>query len=400
MRSMDNAFVSDDEKEKAVLEIERLRSEVVKARIDARFASRGPKLELLKIVLTSITALVALGGLFATMLTQQGQARQTEIHRRDDSVADLSEQFSTGATPRARLGALAGLASYGSDARHRPAIRRLLLESLPLERDEEVRTAMMRAAVALADSALLAELADYNRRKSLLLRSVVDTVHGRLAVVSDTASVSRQSQSLEDLWWYATTLIEAINTIKVVRGQDFSHNTFYVPPSSLVSWTETLGRNAYLKNSVAISPRFTSGLHFENVKFDYAILQWQYFKNASFKNTTFDDAQLRGTGFSHCRMEAVSLRTVTIRDRSWAGIPNSVYFNDCDLDVTEFSVRDPRLLDEDFDRPVNIAAFRRSMWRIQARRPTGWSVADGRAVWNVPSGMNRDTAWMEISFPP
>jgi hypothetical protein len=359
--------------DKAELELQKLRADITKAQVEAAAAPAAPGLERARVYLAAITSLGAVLTIGGIVFQQQAQTKaqlrafahsdsvQSAADRRDAAskraaeVAALMREYGRADGSSARIAAIAGLAGYGSDSALRPAIQRLLIESVRVVDAPDVRDAALETLVGMADSALLAGLAQANRRVRHRIRDhlarttapegIDDLADLRVeawtsaAITTDTAL----GRLVRDLEWYADALVLAINAAGVVRGQDF-HEVHFTPLRLRAAMPGASGVHAVA--FTGLHPLFRRGLRFARVNFQGAVLGEQLFDRATFDTAHFAGAVLLGSRFTESVLRNVDLRGV----RTYVGGYGSevgatpagnLVFADCTLEHSRLS---PRIL--------------------------------------------------------
>lgn len=324
-------------------ETAKIKRESLKLKIDTRQIFRTYSLEIIKSFATTITAIVALLGLYITVSNQQREFRRQEETRRDDTFAATIKQFGEAKEDLAQVTAINSLSVFGSDEKYRQRVRDLLLQSVPFIRNESSRLAMRQALINQADKDSLLELIKQNRSLQERIRNRVgnkfeaatlDTLQElaedyRDEVEQDfelrvlawpniwSESDNSLKELLDDLDWNIDTLVGSINRLKEIKDIDMSDITFSrLGPSGFPKVEQGVPTFGDPVNVKGIS-YFDSDLKFINVNMSKAVLAGAVFRQATFQDVNLDSTILYKTDFTN---SIFSGNTSLKGFRSWTSI--------------------------------------------------------------------------------
>jgi hypothetical protein len=311
--------------EKAESDREKASFDLEKARADAAWSRKQPGMERLRILLTFLATVITLLGLWSSWRGNREQLLQDRRSKREERIESYLKASVESPKDEARLVAVSQLALAISDTEVRDRIQTHLLRAVVYERNPLVRDAIRDALIPVADSQLLADLADGSRRSRQLLARYLSLGKWRVErygpeAIEDTLvrSDSLMRAHVETVAWFAVTLRSAINRVRVVHGQDFRNIALSVY-TAVRRLDERLGYREWDD-----LPPLRDSLVFRNVRLDGAIVGHIQLIHAQLDSVSAHGASM------HLAMQHTRLNVT--RFDSTESVPRSLYVaGRCDL---------------------------------------------------------------------
>ncbi len=359
-------------------ETEKLRREI--AKLDQAVpAARAHRLELIKTLAAGIAAVVAITGFFVSFYNQRRDAQRIVEVRRDDEFAGALKQLADAKEELGRVASINAIAVFASDAKYETRVRHLLMQILPVVREQRTRTAISEALALHSTPITLAELVQFNRAiqeqietrisqrmseasANVLVRNAEkydqrlegDEDYRVLAWPNSWSRSDTKLQALvDDLGWSAETLLTVMNNLHEIQNIDMSGVVLArLEPSGLPKSdpVPTFG------DPVRCGPERVPviGLTLRHVNLSNSVLACVDFKRATFDQVTMDNTTLYRSSFTECAFKNVSLSSF----RSWVSLVNDQgihivapvversYFagpvwRECELTISQFGAREP-----------------------------------------------------------
>jgi hypothetical protein len=359
-------------------ETEKLRHEIAKLE-QAVPAARTHRLDLVKTLATGIAAVVAITGFFVSFHTQQRDAQRIAEIRRDDEFAGSMKQLADAKEELGRVASINAIAVFASDAKYESRVRHLLMQILPVVREQHTRTAISEALAQHSTPATLRELVQFNRAiqeqietrvsqrmseasANVLVRNA-EKYDQRLEVDEDyrvlawpnswSRSDTKLQELVDDLGWSAETLLSVLNNLHEVHDIDMSGIVLArLEPSGLPKSDPVPTFGDPVRCASVRVPLI--GLALRHVNLSHSVLACLDFNRAMFDHVTMDNTTLYRSAFNGCVLKNVSLSSF----RSWVSLVSDQgihivapvivrsYFagpvwRESELTVSKFSAREP-----------------------------------------------------------
>jgi hypothetical protein len=291
--------------------------------------TKAQKLEVVRIILTFLTTIIAFGGIYFAYRSQQKQLDTLTIQHLDDGYSKKAELLVSATNEETKLAAISNLSIYlqpNYDSTLQDRTINLLILYAEADTLLAVKENIVDNLLENAPAKTLIALLNQNR---FLNQTFQEYYRGDMFDPADWSKAL--DRKLLNLDWNVTMISKCLKKIKTVHDLNLANIAFEVPSSLM----EELDKISHQERDL-----ITITANFENVNLTNTYLNEVQVSRCNFKKVQFDSSFLNRTKFRSCKFDDCSFKNIQwdfLADdaETYSSHPN---WQDCSIKAKIFSV--------------------------------------------------------------